>query len=243
MACKADENFEIIDNQTDLDNTITLLKDENLLVVKCLSPDAVEVNRKVDIVIIMIATKQKAFIFDVVTMGKTVFTSGLQSILESKSQDKIMFDCREQSDALWHQFQVRISGVLDLQLLEVMYRREQSGGKKPVAKHTRRSHRPEEVESVYGFYHCMELYVKDVLFEGKEEEERMQELSLRKIVNLSGIIKDRWLIGEAIKRIYLTQVMSLFTLYEKMKEILSNEEKDRLLTASERYRIINSPIQ
>ena len=48
----------------------------------------------------------------------------LQSILESTTQEKLMFDCRGQSDALWHQFQVKLAGVLGLQLLEVLYRRE-----------------------------------------------------------------------------------------------------------------------
>ena len=237
MACKPDEIFEAIDNQQAFDNAVALLKEETLLAVKCISIDGTEGNRETDTVYIMVATKEKAYIFDIPKIGKTVFISCLKSILESKSQEKLMFDCREQSDALWHQFQVKLSGVLDLQLLEVMYRRQKSSSKKPVAKHTRRSHRPEEVEFVYGFYHCMELYVGDVLFEGKEEKERTTFMRLCR--SLQGIrsksIYTPDLRDKLVKQIFLTKVTSLFALYEKMKEILGDEEKNRLLIASERY--------
>ena len=184
----------------------------------------------------MVATKEKAYVFDIRTMGKTPFTSGLKSILESESQEKLMFDCREQSDALWHQFQVKLSGVLDLQLLEVIYRRQKSASKKPVASHTRRSHRPEEVEFVYGFYHCMELYVRDVLFEGKDEKEKMEFITLSRAEPfLSRNILPPDLRDSLLKNRFLTKVTSLFPLYDTMKGILSDEEKNRLVIASQRY--------
>ena len=237
MASKPEEIFEVIDSQEALDSSIALLKEEALLAVKCSSSDGTEGNRKTDIVFAMVATKEKAYVFDIRTMGKTPFTSGLKSILESESQEKLMFDCREQSDALWHQFQVKLSGVLDLQLLEVIYRRQKSASKKPVASHTRRSHRPEEVEFVYGFYHCMELYVRDVLFERKDEKEeldfitlsRMEPLLSRNVLTL-GHLRDL-----ILKNRFLTKVTSLFPLYDTMKGILSDEEKNRLVIASERY--------
>ena len=236
MACKPDEVFDVIDNQQAVDKAIALLKEETLLAVKCISSDGTEGNRKTDIIFVMIATKEKAYIFDIPNIGKTVVTSSLKGILESKSQEKLMFDCREQSDALWHQFQVKLSGVLDLQLLEVMYRRQKSSSKKPVAKHTRRSHRPEEVEFVYGLYHCMELYVGDILFQGKDEHERRSLIKLCRVrlfqFNATVLPELR---DAHIKEIFLTKVTSLFALYEKMKEILSAEEKNRLLIASERY--------
>ncbi len=239
MACKPEETFELIDKQESLDNAITLLKDETLLAVKCESQNGAEVSRQEDIVFIMIAIKEKAYVFDVLTMGKTIFTSGLQNILESKSQEKLMFDCREQADALWHQFQVKVSGVLDLQLLEVMYRLEKSASKKPKATYTRRSHRPEEVQCVYGFYHCMELYdlyAKDAVF--KEMDDKKRDLvQICRVTYDSRILKKRPLEGyqSYFINFFLTKVRSLFTLHEKLKEILSSEEKDRLLNASERY--------
>lgn len=237
MASKPDHIFEVIDNQQALDNAFALLKEETLLAVKCISVDGTEGNREKDTVYIMVATKEKAYIFDIPKIGKTVFTSGLKNILKSKSQEKLMFDCREQSDALWHQFQVKLSGVLDLQLLEVMYRRQNSSSKKPVAKHTRRSHRPEEVEFVYGLYHCMELYVGNILFEGKDEGERAAFMRLCSSLQTFGSksIYTPDLRDDLIKEIFLTKVTSLFALYEKMKEILSDKEKNRLLIASERY--------
>ncbi|XP_074609833.1 uncharacterized protein LOC141864010 [Acropora palmata] len=81
-----------------------------------------------------------------------------------------MFDFRQASDALWHQFQVKLSGVLDLQLLEVIYRREHptestsniSTKAKPGRKHgNRRIQKTDEVEKVYGFGRCLQLYLQD----------------------------------------------------------------------------------
>ena len=59
-------------------------------------------------------------------LGQVIFSSELGEILEDKSRKKLMFDCRQDSDALWHQFEVKLSEVLDLQLLEVIFRRENS---------------------------------------------------------------------------------------------------------------------
>jgi hypothetical protein len=46
------------------------------------------------------------------TLGREVFSSSgksLKSLLESDSVKKISFDCRSDSDALFHQFQVSLS--------------------------------------------------------------------------------------------------------------------------------------
>ena len=82
-----------------------------------------------------------------------------------------MFDCRQDSDALWNQFNVKLTGVLDLQLLEVMYRREtdpkaatstgQFSTRNKRQRSQRRSQKTDEVERIYGFRRCIELYVKD----------------------------------------------------------------------------------
>jgi hypothetical protein len=52
-----------------------------------------------------------------------VFDQGFCSLLVNKSIASLMFDCREDADTLEHLHNVRLDGVLDIQLLEVMRRR------------------------------------------------------------------------------------------------------------------------
>ena len=42
----------------------------------------------------------------------------LRSLLENKTIEKVTFDCRADSDALFHQFGVKLNGVLDMQVLD-----------------------------------------------------------------------------------------------------------------------------
>ena len=62
------------------------------------------------------------YVVDVeVLSGDRVFsktTPSLRPLLEDSSVTKVMFDCRSDSDALFHQFDVSLSGVLDLQVFD-----------------------------------------------------------------------------------------------------------------------------
>ena len=65
----------------------------------------------------------QTFVIDLFTLQHQAFNvpdSGctLQDILESESIAKVFFDVRNDSDALYSHFQVRVRGVVDLQLLE-----------------------------------------------------------------------------------------------------------------------------
>ena len=66
----------------------------------------------------------QVFLFDVLALGPTIFdidpTEGnghtLKGLLEHPSYLKITFDCRSDSDALYHQFGVVLRNVLDVQV-------------------------------------------------------------------------------------------------------------------------------
>ena len=45
-------------------------------------------------------------------------TTPLKKLLEDPMVTKVTFDCRTDSEALWHQFKVRLQGTLDLQILD-----------------------------------------------------------------------------------------------------------------------------
>eukprot|EP01023_Acetabularia_acetabulum_P042669 TRINITY_DN4245_c0_g1_i2.p3 TRINITY_DN4245_c0_g1~~TRINITY_DN4245_c0_g1_i2.p3 ORF type:complete len:250 (-),score=26.94 TRINITY_DN4245_c0_g1_i2:111-860(-) len=58
------------------------------------------------------------YIFDVVTMGYSLFDQGgLASLLENQNILKVVFDGRGDNDALYHQFNVNMNGVYDVQVL------------------------------------------------------------------------------------------------------------------------------
>ena len=226
MACKNAYDFRLVNDEAGLEDAIPELKKNTPLAVDC---EGVSLSRKGELTIITVATEDKAYIFDVLKLGKAVFTGGLGEILEDKSRDKLMFDCREDSDALWHQFKVKLTGVLDLQLLEIIYRPENATASRPSStKHKRRSQRTDEVESIYGFGRCLELYVKDEDFTRKKEKGKQAFQRAGKEA-----WKNRPLSDELIQYC-IVDTMGMFRLYEKMKDIYIREEA-RLRVASERY--------
>jgi len=81
-----------------------------------------ELGRNGSLSLIQIATESKVYLFDVLSLGESLFNNGLKFILESPIPTKVFYDCRRDSDILWHQYQVRLKGVLDVSLTEVFYR-------------------------------------------------------------------------------------------------------------------------
>lgn len=128
MACEnaTDYDYKVVDRDSVLLEAISEIKQKiaernTLLAVDC---EGDSLSRKGTLTVITVATEEKVYIFDVQKLGQVVFSGGLGEILEDSSREKLMFDCRQDSDALWHQFQVKLKGVLDIQLLEIIYRRE-----------------------------------------------------------------------------------------------------------------------
>ncbi|VDI19390.1 Hypothetical predicted protein [Mytilus galloprovincialis] len=78
------------------------------------------ISRNGSVSILTIATKDDVFIFDILELGKDAFNHGIASILENDLTSKIVFDCREPADALYHVYSVMLAGVLDVQLLQCM---------------------------------------------------------------------------------------------------------------------------
>lgn len=74
-----------------------------------------------------------AYVVDVQRLGgETVFArrhGGLLDLLEKPDTTKVTFDCRGDSDALFHQFGVTLRGVLDVQVLDQAVRIR--GGERP----------------------------------------------------------------------------------------------------------------
>ncbi|KAI4858725.1 ribonuclease H-like domain-containing protein [Hypoxylon rubiginosum] len=72
----------------------------------------------------VLPTKQ-TYLIDVRTLGSEAFTTPgsdgrtLKDILESETTPKVIFDVRNDSDALFSHFQIGLQGIQDLQLMEL----------------------------------------------------------------------------------------------------------------------------
>ena len=71
--------------------------------------------------------KSKVYIIDIHNLGGTAFDTEsqgitLRSILECPDVPKALFDCRNDSDALYAHYKVDLKGIIDVQLLEVASR-------------------------------------------------------------------------------------------------------------------------
>ena len=231
-------DYRLVDSDTGLQDAISEIKQKiaeriALLAVDC---EGNSLSREGALTIITVATEEKVYIFDVQKLGQATFSSGLGEILEDESRKKLMFDCRQDSDALWHQFKVKLSGVLDVQLLEVIYRRENpsasttntaqspSKDKRRGRDRNRRSQRTDEIERIYGFGRCIELYLQDeklvkIKDKGKELLKEDDELWTKRPLT------------DDLIQYCVVDTMAMFRLYNKMKDVNGGEQA-RLRVAS-----------
>jgi exonuclease 3'-5' domain-containing protein 1 len=120
-----------------------------------------------------------------------------------------MFDCREDADALKHLYNVRLDGVLDVQLLEVMNRIRNRGYTK-----------------IRSLKHCLELFVSD---------KTMIEVKLKGRSSMSQDNKlwEKRPLSEDILKYASIDVLALFKLYDALCNRVV--DKTRWIAASERY--------
>ena len=96
-------SYKYVDNDDKLDTTIDdlqkAIKDGKTIAVDC---EGVNLSRFGSVTMVNIAFRNQVYLIDVLKIGKKVFDRGLRSILEDKLITKLMFDCREDADALLH---------------------------------------------------------------------------------------------------------------------------------------------
>ncbi|KAI2896356.1 hypothetical protein CBS63078_5647 [Aspergillus niger] len=80
---------------------------------------------EISILQIYITPRDKVFLADIHILGATAFNQAtsagttLRSILESAMIPKVFFDFRNDSAAMFHQYQVELAGIYDLQVMKV----------------------------------------------------------------------------------------------------------------------------
>ncbi|QSS63453.1 hypothetical protein I7I51_00511 [Histoplasma capsulatum] len=136
----ATPNIKLVDSLSTLHELL-----ENLRLIPKSSPpffvdlEGINLGRSGSISILSLYAVHKGitYLVDVYKLGKAAFSSpqpgqntSLQGIMESPTIKKVMFDVRNESDALFSHYNIHLDGIQDLQLMELATR---SGSKKYVA--------------------------------------------------------------------------------------------------------------
>ncbi|XP_038056125.1 piRNA biogenesis protein EXD1-like [Patiria miniata] len=170
-------------------------------------------SRRGKLSIVSVATHSHTYLFDIKALGAKVFDEGLKELLEDPGREKLMFDCREDSDCLWHLYKVRLAKVVDLQLLEFI-----RSGQTPSA----RTH-------INGYRKCLAKYVGDMNLTRIKDEG----------ASLMGEGGTEWMkrpLKEKLLKYAALDVQGFFLLYDKLKSTLNRAgAKTRLQLGSQRY--------
>ena len=105
----------------DFDRTVSMRHSSEYSVD--LEGDNLSRHGKINYIQIYAVATNKIFIFDCANLEKTDVKRVLSPIFDDASIAKYMFDCRSDVDALYHQYDIKLTGVLDLQLYEIAYRK------------------------------------------------------------------------------------------------------------------------
>jgi len=63
--------------------------------------------------LLVISSLEEVFVFDLLNMGENAFKWGLYSVLRNKEVVKMVHDCRQLSDTLYHQYGLELENVFD----------------------------------------------------------------------------------------------------------------------------------
>jgi len=86
--------------------------------------EGVYLSKRGVISLLQIFDGKAVYVFDVLLLKDKLFVEGgyLRNVLSSTSVTKIMFDCRKDCEALYHQYGVKLDNVIDVQMAEILYR-------------------------------------------------------------------------------------------------------------------------
>lgn len=111
---QTDQNYSWIDTTQGAQDACAILQVCSRIAVDI---EGINLGRDGKICIIQIATDlNEIFLFDIVTLSQEAFDAGLKEIFESSTIQKIIFDCRQDCDALLHQYNTRMRRVCDCQV-------------------------------------------------------------------------------------------------------------------------------
>lgn len=120
------KKYIIVDRKTLCDDVCRSLMSETIVAVDL---EGVNLGRRGEICLVQLSCSDgRVFLFDICALGEDAFISdiSLRSILEDEAITKLMFDCRSDGDALFHQYGVLPTQIFDLQVLYVLIEQPRS---------------------------------------------------------------------------------------------------------------------
>lgn len=133
--------MSIVSAQTDIivvDSATTLLSLLDNLIGLAVDPpslyldlEGVKLGRhcSISIISLYVLSRKKIYLINIHRLGKTAFSTtnssatSLKTILESPTIPKVIFDIRNDSDALFSHYEISVDGIKDLQLMELATRK------------------------------------------------------------------------------------------------------------------------
>ena len=82
---------------------------------------------KINFIQVCVVKTCRVFLFDMSKVSPDEIRRALSPIFSDNSISKFMFDCRADADALYHQLNIKLSGVVDIQLFEIGFRKCTNG--------------------------------------------------------------------------------------------------------------------
>jgi hypothetical protein len=169
-----------------------------------------------------------------------IFDQGIREVLEDTSILKLMFDCRRDSDALWHIFKVKLANVMDIQLMQIFYERTHPDEKSQEQKDregrfTQYSKDSAEQRTLYewpwlrGLACCITWYLKD---------SSLLVMKQGACLNTKTADPEQWRkrpLSQDMLLYATIDVSTLFKLYDKFTSGLDATELQTAQTGSSRY--------
>ncbi|KAI3530643.1 hypothetical protein CABS03_15163 [Colletotrichum abscissum] len=121
-----DIRYSLVDSAESMSNLLTLIQNLPIgLPSLFLDLEGVSLSRNgsISLITVFVLPRSHVYLVDIHTMQSTAFSTAaggttFKHILESPDITKVFFDVRNDSDALFHHFQVKLSGIEDVQLME-----------------------------------------------------------------------------------------------------------------------------
>ena len=118
------KDYFLVDTKEKLEKAMESLKEATLV---ALDSEGVSLSRTGRCTLVQIARNDEIFLLDLVSLSREdLIQTGLKEMLENESQKKLMWDGRTDCDALLHQVGIRVKGVVDLQVADVLQRRNKA---------------------------------------------------------------------------------------------------------------------
>jgi len=120
------DGVHYVNHISQLHYALHAIKQEKIIGLDC---EAIEMGKKGQLSLIQISTESSArvYLFDIIALGQSAFKYGLKDILESKSILKIVHDCRRDSEILFHQHQVNLTHIYDVQIAHALVQKKEQG--------------------------------------------------------------------------------------------------------------------